>query len=281
LGDEVLLCPAHGAGSVCGSAIADRLWTTVGLERKHNPRLQVKDRDQFAVAVGQLLGTPPYFTHVERLNVDGAPLLAPFRTPPPLTPMQFKELAKTHKVLDLREVAAFGHAHIPGSLSMYEKILSNFTGWFLPPEEPVLLVPDGNEIDAAVRQLARLGFDHVAGVLKGGMYAWLTAGLESETIPVISAKELLQRMAEEVVCFLDVRREAEKGAGNRLEAPQVLDIVLSDVVRRAEEVPDDRTVYVFCRTSQRAMLGASLLKSLGHDNLVVVAGGAMAWFAIF
>ena len=281
LGDEVLLCPAHGAGSVCGSAISDRLWTTIGLERKHNPRLQYEDRASFAAAVGQVLGTPPYFSNVERLNVEGAPLPEPFPAPPPLTPKQFRDRAQELKVLDLRDVTAFGGAHIPGSLSMYNKMLSNFTGWFLSPDESILLVPDGNEIDASVRRLLRLGFDHIEGYLSGGMYAWLTAGLESDVIPVISVQGLKQRVAEgEAVWFLDVRREAEKDAHNTLQVSESQSIVLSDLVKRAEEVPADRPVYVFCRTSQRAMLAASLLKPLGYDNLSVVTGGVTAWFAV-
>jgi hydroxyacylglutathione hydrolase len=163
---------------------------------------------------------------------------------------------------------------------MFSKMLSNFTGWFLLPEEPILLVPDGNEVDVSVRQLLRLGFDHVAGYLAGGMNAWLTAGLESDVLPVISVQRLKQRMAAgEETWFLDVRREAEKNAANELQAPGVQSIVLSDLVKRAGEVPSDRPVYVFCRTSQRAMLAASLLKPLGYDNLAVVAGGVTAWLA--
>lgn len=281
LGDEVLLCPAHGAGSVCGSAISDRLWTTIGLERKHNPRLQIHDRTEFIEQVGQVLGTPPYFAHVERLNVEGSPVLQPFPSPPPLSPQQFKERMKTAQVIDQREEPAFGAAHIPGAWNMYSKILSNFTGWFLDPETPVLLVENGTDPAAAVRHLVRLGYDRIEGYLSGGMPVWQLSGLESASIPVVQPAELKNRIsAGEDLWLLDVRREEEKTPENTLKMGHVQSIVLSDILNRADEIPRDRPVFTFCRTSSRAMLAASLLKQQGFDNLGVSAGGVTRWLAV-
>lgn len=280
LGDEVLLCPAHGAGSVCGSAISERLWTTIGLERRHNPRLQTLNRDEFIESVSRMLGIPPYFAHVERLNVEGAPLLEALPQPTPLSPRQFREKMKEAVVIDLREEPAFGAAHIPGAWSMYSRVLSNFTGWFLDPQTPILLVADEERLDGAVRQLVRLGYDRIAGYLSGGMPAWLQSGLEAAAIPVVRPADLKHRIyGGEDAWFLDVRREEEKAGQGTLQAAQVQSIVLSEILQRAAEVPRQRPVYVFCRTSARAMLAASLLKPLGCDNLSVVAGGVAGWFA--
>ena len=280
LGDEVLLCPAHGAGSVCGSAISERLWTTIGLERKHNPRLQILERDTFIESVARVLGTPPYFALVERLNVEGAPVLEPFPLPTPLSPRQFRAEMVKAQVIDVREEPAFGAAHIPGAWSMYSRTLSNFTGWFLEPGTPILLVADEERLDAAVRQLVRLGYDHIAGYLSGGMPAWLQDGLEVAAIPVIQPAGLKHRIyGGEDAWFLDVRREEEKAGQGVLQVPHVQSIVLSAILQRAAEVPRQRPVYVICRTSARAMLAASLLEPLGYNNLNVVAGGVAGWFA--
>ncbi len=280
LGDEVLLCPAHGTGSVCGSAISERLWTSIGLERKHNPRLQSRDQAAFTEEVGKVLDYPPYFAHVERLNVEGAPLLQPFPAPQPLSPQIFLEKAQTAQVIDLREVGAFGGMHISGAYSMHERVLSHFTGWFLKPDQPILLVSDNGVVEPGVRQLVRLGYDRIEGYLAGGMRSWQAAGLDGATVALITPHELKRRVSSgEQAWALDVRAEAEKSAQGIPDLPYVQAIPLPQIPARAGEVPSDRAVYVFCRTGPRAMLAASLLKPLGYDNLAVVTGGTTGWFA--
>ena len=93
LGDDVIVCPAHGAGSACGGSIADRIWTTIGLERKLNPKLQFTDRDAFIANVAKKLEKPPYFERAEKWNLDGAPLLGALPAPTPLTPEAFAKKA--------------------------------------------------------------------------------------------------------------------------------------------------------------------------------------------
>ncbi len=280
LGDEVLLCPAHGTGSVCGSAISERLWTSIGLERKQNPRLQSRDQADFTEEVGKVLDYPPYFAHIERLNTEGAPLLEPFPAPPPLSPQAFMKKTQTAQVIGLREVAAFGGMHVPGAYSMHERVMSHFTGWFLKPDQPILLVADHGAVEPAVRQLVRLGYDRVEGYLAGGMRSWQSAGLYGAGVALITPHELNRRVsAGEAAWALDVRGEAEKGTQGTPELPHVQAIPLPQIPERAGEVPSDRAVYVFCRTGPRAMLAASLLKPLGYDNLVVVMGGTTGWFA--
>ena len=99
LGDEVILCPAHGAGSVCGTAIAERTWTTIGLERKHNLKLQYADKADFVEHVGRMLEYPPYFRMMEKLNLEGPPVLGRLPSPTPLSPRVFAERAEDVQVL--------------------------------------------------------------------------------------------------------------------------------------------------------------------------------------
>lgn len=197
LGDEVIVCPAHGAGSACGTAIAERTWTTIGLERKYNSRLQYTDEADFVEHVGRMLEYPPYFRMMEKLNLEGPPLLGSLPTPPPLSPKEFAARAKDALVLDTRMELGFGSAHVPGALSVWQEGLSSFTGWFLSYDKPILLVTETNDVSQAVRYLIRLGFDRLDGFLAGGMLAWHTAGLASHSVETITVQELCQRLDEE------------------------------------------------------------------------------------
>ena len=178
LGDGVIVCPAHGPGSVCASQIAERTWTTVGLERRLNPRLQHEDRDAFIADVAQNLEKSPYFRYMEDWNTEGPAILDGVPIPAPLSPFEFASLSQGAVVLDTRGDLGFGSAHVPGALSIWSERLSRYAGWFLPYDRPILLVTEAGELDQVVRQLMRLGFDQLAGCLPGGMSAWHTAGYE-------------------------------------------------------------------------------------------------------
>ena len=97
LGDGVLLCPAHGAGSACGTAIAERMWTTIGLERRLNPKLQFAERAEFVERVGRMRDYPPYFRTMERLNLEGPPLLGSLPALPLLSPEAFAARARDRR----------------------------------------------------------------------------------------------------------------------------------------------------------------------------------------
>jgi len=121
LGDGIILCPAHGAGSVCGGNISERDESTLGLERLHNPVLHLTNRDEFiAHKVREHHERPPYFRQMERYNLEGAPLLRKLPIPTPLTPLEFKDVMEQGAVVvDARTPPAFGGAHIKGSYSIW------------------------------------------------------------------------------------------------------------------------------------------------------------------
>ena len=131
LGDEVIVAPGHGAGSVCGATIADRPWTTVGLERHLNPMLRLTDRSAFVDAAGGVRERPPYFRRMEVLNVEGAPLLGALPVPPPLAPTEFAAAAERAVVVDTRWETAFAAGHVPGALSLWLEGLPLYAGWLL------------------------------------------------------------------------------------------------------------------------------------------------------
>jgi hydroxyacylglutathione hydrolase len=278
LGDEVIVCPAHGAGSVCGTAIAERAWTTIGLERKHNPMLQYTDKADFVKHVGRMLEYPPYFQMMEKWNLEGPPLLGSLPAPPPLPPKEFATQAKDAQVLDTRMELGFGSAHVPGAFSIWEERVPSFAGWFLSYDKPILLVTETNDVSRAVRYLVRLGFDQLDGFLAGGMLAWHKAGLESHRVEAITVQDLCHLLdRDEDAWILDVRSEEEieqKGI------PVAHHIHITQLPERLDEVPRDQPVYIFCGSGLRSMIAASLLRRAGWENLTTVLGGLAGWSSV-
>lgn len=276
LGDGVIACPAHGSGSVCGSGISERAWTTMGLERKHNPMLQHTDRAAFVEAAAKKLERPPYFRQMERLNLQGAPSMESLPAPPALSPAEFLRAAGESVVVDTRMDLAFASAHVPGSQSIWKGGLASLAGWLLPYDRPVLLVTEGEDPSEAVSILVRLGYDRFAGTLAGGMLSWHTAGHSSESIDTVTVQGLCGRLdAGEDLTILDVRSDGERESAGRI--PDALEIHVTQLPDRAGEVPEDTPVLVFCGSGMRSMTAASFLARQGLQNLTVVLGGLAGW----
>lgn len=279
LGDGILVCPAHGTGSVCGSSISDRIWTTIGIERKLNPMLQVKDKKEFISRVSKELEQPSYFRTMERLNLVGAPLLGDRPYPPPLRPQQFNKRSPEAVVVDTRMELGFSAAHVPGALSIWLGGLASFGGWFLPYDKPLLLVNETNDPEEAVRILIRTGYDRIEGYLSGGMLSWHTTGLESHSICTVTVQQLCRLLdARENPFILDVRSSEELESTGRIR--DALHIHITMLPQRTGEVPKDRPVYVFCGSGLRSMIAASLLQREGWTNLNVVLGGLAGWNSV-
>ncbi len=200
LGDQVLLYPAHGAGSVCGSGMASREFSTLGYERMFNPALQKTDRDEFVqYKVNEKHYQPPYFRMMEKYNQQGPPLTG-LRIVLPV--LNSKEFEKKHEdgmqIVDTRSPEAIAGALIPGSIAIPLNMIPAFAGWFLSYDRPIgLVLHSGDELGTALRPLYRLGFDNVEGYLVGGMHTWETAGRQYYGIPAVHAGELVRRIEDE------------------------------------------------------------------------------------
>jgi hydroxyacylglutathione hydrolase len=280
LGDEVIVCPGHGAGSVCGNTIAERVWTTIGLERRTNPKLQYTDEATFVENAAVVLERPPYFRRMERLNLEGAPLLGSLPIPTPLKPDAFAErMDDDAVVLDTRMETGFGAAHVADALSIWTGGLASFAGWFLPYDRPLLLVTAEDNLTAVVRTLVRLGYDDVSGLLAGGMLTWHMAGQPSEAVELVTAQTLCQRLERgDVAWFLDVRSEEELENEGEIEGGHHIHI--TELPNHLSEIPHDRPIYVFCGSGLRSMLGASILRRAGVKDVRVVLGGTLAWESV-
>jgi hydroxyacylglutathione hydrolase len=244
LGDGVILCPAHGAGSVCGLNIGDRDESTLGIERVQNPLLQ-KSKDEFIKRkLTEQPERPYYFRRMEKYNLEGPPLLGCMPLPLPLTPNEFREKMKSGAVVvDASEPAAFGGAHIKGAYSIWLEGLPVFAGWVLSYDKPILLVlEDQCHLEKAVRYLIRAGYDQIIGYLKGGTEGWYNAGFPTESLPLLSVHQLKAMMDRgDELLVLDTRGQDEWESGHIKGA---LHIYVGHLEQRLAEVPRDEPVAV-------------------------------------
>lgn len=275
LGDQVIVCPAHGAGSVCAAEIAERTWTTIGLERRHNPRLQVSSKQDFISQFAKMLERPPYFRKMEELNLKGAPVLGRLPELTPLTPGDFSDVAEDAHLVDTRDQVAYGAGHLNGSLNIWDQILPSFAGWFLDYQKPVAFITNSGDREPIIRTMVRLGFDDLAGFLIGGVVNWARAGRSLETVTTLNMDAFCQLLQSGAAYYLlDVRGEEEIVGEGLVTAHK---IHITQIPDRLAEIPQDIPVYIVCSTGYRSMLVASYLKQHGWDQVDVPIGGIEAW----
>ncbi len=278
LGDGALLCPAHGAGSVCGLNIADRDESSLGIERLQNPSLSHEAKDDFVKAkVAERPERPPYFTRMEKYNLEGPPLLRRLPIAPAMNAADFKtEMDKGAIVVDTRLPAGFGGAHLKGAHSIWLDGLPSFAGWLLPYDKPILLVlEDSGAVDMAVRYLVRVGYDHVAGYLKDGIEGWYNAGMPVEHLPTLSVQELKAKLdKQEELTVLDVRDNEEWDSGHIEGARH---IYVGHVASKLADIPKDRPVATLCSVGHRAGIAAAILLKAGYPRVYNVLGSMTAW----
>lgn len=281
LGDHVVLLPSHGGGSVCGGDIVDRDVSTLGYERRHNPRLQVRDKARFVDerrSGGEV--RPRYFERMEVWNQRGTmPLFAHVPTPPALSPGALAERVTAGAVVvDARMPQAFAGGHIPGSYNVWHDGLASYLGIVLRPEQRLVLVlPEQADVERVTRVLLRIGFDHVEGFLRGGFEAWQNEGREVERVGTIDTLALRRRLAKgDDLHVLDVRAPSELDDGT---VPGAQHLFVGDLEARLADVPRRRTLVAMCSVGHRGGIAASVLKRHGLDDVLLYLGGYEAWRA--
>ena len=282
LGDEVMVYSAHGAGSACGLHMSEREVSTIGYERRHNPALQRATREEFVRAkLAEKQEYPPYFERMEEYNLHGAPALAALPSPCPAQPATVAQAIKDEMVvvIDVRRPEAYGGAHIPGSLSIPREMLARFAGWFVPYDHALgLIVDDTAQVEQAVRDLVRIGYDRVEMFLD--MRSWATAGLPYAATEQIDIETLLAwQQRKEDFTLLDVRSEHEYQAGH---LPDAVHIYVGDLPNRLYELTGraDRPIVTFCSTGYRANIAASLLQQAQFAHVYNSLGSMEACQAI-
>ncbi|KQC30376.1 MBL fold metallo-hydrolase [Flagellimonas eckloniae] len=280
LADDIIVYPAHGAGSACGKNMMKETVDTLGNQKKMNYALRADmTREEFIKEVTDgLLPPPQYFPLNVKMNKEGYEDIDDVlqRGTQALTPDAFETAANETGaiVLDVRHQNDFVKGHVPRSI--FIGLDGSFAPWvgalIADVEQPILLVvPEGKE-EETITRLSRVGFDGTLGYLKGGIQAWKDAGKEEDTVESIDANELKARLENGIPVF-DVRKETEFNA-EHVEGAKLtpLDFINDHLA----EFPEKETFYVHCAGGYRSVIAASILKSRGIHNLVDVAGGFKA-----
>ena len=231
------------------------------------------------MATSDLPEVPPYFARDVEMNRAGAAPVVAEALPAALSPAEVEARARAGAtILDVRSAAAFGTAHVPGSLHVgLGGQFASWSGTLLPAEGGVVLVADGEtEVGEARVRLSRVGIERVDGFLAGGIAAWQRAGLSLTSLSHITVSDLHERLPREpALQVLDVRRPAEYAAGH---LPRAVNVPL-DRLAAGEDVPLDTSgpIAVVCAGGYRSSAAGSLLQRRGLANLINVVGGTAAW----
>lgn len=281
LADDVIVYPAHGAGSACGKNMMKETVDTLGNQKKVNYALRADmTREEFVKEVTEgLLPPPSYFPENVKMNKEGYESIDKVlrKGTTPLTPGEFEVAANETGavILDTRSARNFSKAFIPNSINI--GIDGNFAPWvgaLIPGvSHPILVVADeGREVEVIIR-LARVGYDNTLGYLKGGIKSWLQANKEIDSADSISAVEFARRFKSKNINVFDVRKESEFKAEHIQNAVNTPLDFLND---HLAEIPKEEEVYIHCAGGYRSMIAVSILKARGWKNVIDVDGGFKA-----
>jgi hydroxyacylglutathione hydrolase len=282
LANDIIVYPAHGAGSSCGKNLGPETYSTIGDEKQHNYALQPQSKEAFIKAITEgLEDAPKYFSINARINKEGYDNLDVIKLTA-LTPLTIEAVKNKIKedaiLLDTRPADIFAQGFVPGSIFIgLEGRFAEWAGSLLSFDKELILITEaGNEEETVVR-LARVGFSKIGGYVEGGFDAWRDAGNEVDMIIDIEADELAMDIPfDPNLHIIDVRKEAEFAEGHVKNALNLPLEEMTDIVRIAQ-LDDDRNLYVHCQSGYRGMIASSLIKRQGIHNLRHVVGG---WNAI-
>ncbi len=278
LADDVIVYPAHGAGSACGKNMMKETVDTLGNQKQMNYALRANmTREEFINEVTDgLLPPPKYFPLNVKMNKEGYEDIGDVlkRGMAALSPDAF-ELAANETgalILDVRNQEEFVKGHIPRSI--FIGLNGDFAPWvgalIADVKQPLLLVTPKGKEEETVTRLSRVGFDNTLGILKGGFEAWVKAGKDIDTITALSAEEAKEILKDKHLPIFDVRKESEFKAEHLVDANNAPLDILND---HLAEFPKNETFYVHCEGGYRSVIAASILKGRGIHNLVDITGG--------
>ncbi|WNH12979.1 MBL fold metallo-hydrolase [Thalassobellus suaedae] len=283
LPDDVIVYPAHGAGSACGKNLSKETVGVLGDQKKTNYALRADmTRDEFIKEVLEGMPPPPqYFAKNAMMNKSGYDAFETIlkKGDNALNPEEFEAIANQEiaLVLDVRKEEDFIKSHIPNSI--FIGIYGAFAPWvgalITDLKQPILLVsPEGKEKETITR-LSRVGYDNTLGYLKGGINAWKDAGKDIETLESISAKEFSNRFKNEAINTLDVRKDGEYKS-EHVVGDKVQHFALDYINDNMHTIDKNKTYYLHCAGGYRSVIAASILKARGFNNLVDISGGFVA-----
>ncbi|HUO24349.1 MAG TPA: MBL fold metallo-hydrolase [Candidatus Aquilonibacter sp.] len=278
LPDNVLVYPAHGAGSLCGRNMRAERVSTIGTERMTNYALQIKTKEEFIQQLtSNLPARPEYFLQDAEINRSGAVALSDLPELRGIDPPELKAiLGEGGIALDVRPGEHFTAEHVPGSISI--PLSGQFASWagtILGLEaQPVLIAESHDQLSEARMRLARVGLEKAAGFLRGGVQAWKDAGLPISCVVQLTVEDLQERLRAKRLRVLDVRRQPEWETGHIEDASWW---PLDNFKVSPPEIDSNAAVAVHCKGGYRSLIACSLLQRTGFKQVVNVIGGFDAW----
>ena len=279
LPDDLAVFPTHGSGSFCGTGGRSGHETTLGHERATNPFFLTTEVMPFLARVLDQERYPAYYRDMAAINREGAALIG--RNPAPPAKLGAAEVERLMgegaAVVDVRRGRQYDRGHIPGSYHVgMDGPFSAWVGWLVPRGRKIVLAggTDAQHREAQ-RQLHRIGFDSVAGVLDGGMDAWHAGGRDLSTFETVEVEDLAAWiLSAEPMTVVDARDEHEWSGGH---VPGAVHVYVPDVPYRAAEIPAEAPVAVHCASGYRAGIAASLLEQAGLKRIIHVNGPYSDW----
>jgi hydroxyacylglutathione hydrolase len=281
LPDDILIYPAHGAGSACGKNMSKETFDNLGHQKEVNYALKSPTRESFIAEVtAGILPPPQYFAKNAAINKNGYTSFTEVKEKGliPMGPADF-EAAVNHAgalILDTRDPQEFAKGFIPSSINI--GLGGQFAPWvgalITDLQQPLLLIVDPDKAEEAITRLARVGYDSTIGYLQGGIAAWVSAGKETDTISSISVADFETLYQQDpLLKTLDVRKPGEYESGHLdFSLPRPLDYIND----WTNEVKPGETYYIHCAGGYRSMIAASILKARGANQVIDIAGGYAA-----
>lgn len=282
LKDDLIVYPAHGAGSACGKNMSKETSDTLGNQKKTNYALRPGlSREQFINELLSGLTMPPgYFPKNVLMNINGYDSIDAVmeRGHRELSATEFEMEAELKEalIIDTRRALEFGEGFIPGSVNIgIDGSFAVWAGTMIPDiKQEILLVTEPGREDEVITRLARVGYDHTIGYLRGGFKSWMDAGKPVDKIPSVTVNQFAaEESADPTINILDVRRKSEFDSEHIVNA---INTPLDYINESMAMIDKEKTYYVHCAGGYRSMIFASILKARGYDNLVNVDGGFSA-----
>lgn len=275
LANDVIVYPAHGAGSACGKNMMKETVDTLGNQKKVNYALNQPSKEAFIKAVTEgLLPPPAYFGLNVAMNKKGyktfeSVLHDGMR---PLEAADFEAASHIALILDTRNSEVFYKGFIPQSINIgLEGDLAPWAGaMIVDVKQPLLLVTDPGREEETITRLSRVGLDNVLGYLKGGFPAWLAAGKQVDIVDRITPQQFAKEVKIGRDTIIDIRKESEYTAEHVVESSNKPLAYINDWIK---EIQPDKHFFIYCAGGYRSMIAASILQARGYRNFTEIEGG--------
>ena len=275
LPDEVIVYPAHGAGSACGKNMSKETFSTLGEQKQSNYALQDLTKDDFIAQVTDGIAPPPqYFPKNAMMNKNGYSSVNEVLEAAKigLDVPSFKEKMEGAIILDVRHQDEFRKGFIPNSINI--PLDGSFASWVGTLIEdihaPILIISNEDRVQEAVLRLSRVGYDNTIGYLLGGITAWTVANEQVNTMDQVSVNELEIKLNEGKLKVLDVRKPSEYEAEH---VENAINFPLDYINENIEKLDKSATYFVHCKSGYRSMAASSILRKNGFNNIIDIYGG--------